>query len=209
VAPDAGFERYRPLLDRNPFAPRLPRPAASPEAGSAPELPAVQVQTKEEPKTDQPPKPTAAAAAPQPPDPLKDWAYTGTVAIGDDVYAVLENKTAKRGEYVKVGGAFEGAIVQHIAQGEISVALGGQTRSLPKSGAFNPTPLNASAPTGPAPGGSPGPPGAPAGVPGRPSPPGPGAPVPGPTPPGGAVVPAGAVPVPPAAPAAAPALIRK
>jgi hypothetical protein len=182
---DPGFERYRDLLKRNPFSPRLPRPPAAAPAKPAstllddffPVLPPVTPVEVKQPVAP-PPAPT-----PPPPDPMGDWTYTGTVAIGDQVYAVVESKSSKSGQYLKVGDNLQGGTIQHIAQDQITLTLNGQPRTLAKSSAFNITPLNAAAaPGAPAPGqpGAPGqpPPGMPGGPPGMPgAPPGmPGAP---------------------------------
>jgi len=64
-AADPGFERYRRLLQRNPFAPRLPRkaPAARPHGDVAPVLPSP---PRETPEPGTPAKTPEAAAAPAP-----------------------------------------------------------------------------------------------------------------------------------------------
>lgn len=194
---DPSFERYRGLLRRNPFAPKLPPPpvAVKPVTPEAPVLPPpAGAPTTEKPKEEvKKPETAAPPAPPAPPDPLKDWTYTGTVVFGDEVYAVLENKTSKRGEYVKTGGMFEGFKVELIAQSELRLNQAGGIRALAKSSAFNATPLNA--PAG-APAGAPGPggPGAPGGPMGPGGPGGPGAR------PSGGPMPAGARPAGPAAP---------
>lgn len=172
---DPSFERYRRLLELNPFSPRLPKKTPSvsppPAQSSVPVLPLVgpPVPAKE-PDTASPPAPVKL---PEAPDPLKDWVYSGTVAIGGDVYAVLENKSSKQGRYLKAGDVLEGATIESVAQTELALTLNGMPRTLAKSSAFNATPLNASAGGGqPNPGGSaPGQPGGPGG-PGGPMPPG-------------------------------------
>jgi hypothetical protein len=196
-APPASFDRYKRLIEQNPFSPRLPKAAVpgAPVLGapsSAPVLPTAD-------KLVGPPAPVAPAppsgappAPPAPPDPLKDWAYTGTVAIGADVYAVFENKASKQGRYLKAGDGLEGAVIDQVGQDEVALTLGGAQRMLSKSSAFNATPLNAAGGGG-APTGNPGAPGSPGG------PGGPGAPgAPGSAPPnrpGGAPRPAGGAPV--------------
>jgi hypothetical protein len=175
------FNSYQGLLKQNPFAPKLPAkaPAAGPKT-PAPSLPPAGVLVGPPAPSATPPAPPAPPAAPpEPPDPLKDWIYSGTVAIGDDIYAVMENKTTHRGEYVKTGDPFEGGTVQTIAQGALALSLNGQVRNLPKSTAFNATPLNAPAGAGNGqPGGAPNG-GQPGGAPGA------GGPWGGPTKPGG------------------------
>jgi hypothetical protein len=198
---DPGFDRYRSLLERNPFAPRLPKPPVASATVTiekpAPQLPPAGEKPAEAKKPDAP----AAAKPPEPPDPLKDWTYSGTVAIGEQVYAVVENKPAKRSQYLKVGDTLDGGMVEHIAQDELALNLGGQPRSLRKSSAFNATPLNAAA-GGAAPAGAPNPGGAP-GAPPRPGAPG----QPPPGAPGGAPTPAKGAPT-PTAPVTLPAGVR-
>ena len=189
------FERYRRLLEMNPFSPRLPKklPGAPPPlvGPPAPVLPAVG--NPADAKKPETAPPAAPPKAPEPPDPLKDWVYSGTVAIGGDVYAVVENKASKQGRYLKTGDNLEGATVDAIAQSELSVTLNGAPRTLAKSSAFSATPLNAAGGAAPAnPGGNPGQPGGPGGpMPaGGPPPGGPGGPVmrrSGPPPTGGPV----------------------
>lgn len=191
------FDRYRRLIESNPFSPRLPN-AVNPTTtitSSALVLPPAGSGTSTE-KAAAPPSSAPGPATPAaPPDPLKDWAYVGTVAIGPDVYAVVENKASKQGYYLKVGDSFEGATVEQIGQAEVLVTLAGASRFLSKSSAFNATPLNAAA----APGGAPG------GVPGGAGPGGkPGGPAPGAPPqPGTRPAPAGPKAAPQAAPAGA------
>lgn len=179
AAPSApgAFERYGPLIRRNPFAPNLPpRLDAAGDSGGGstfvgPPLPPNFVIPK-------PPAP-AAASPPAPPDPFKDLVYTGTVTIGDVTYAVVEDKTTKRGEYLGLEQTLQGGTVIGITQGTLLILINGQTRSLHKSTAFNATPLNAPAATAPAGAAAPGA----AGKPGAPAGPGaPGAPVAPPAP---------------------------
>lgn len=198
---DPSFERYRRLLELNPFSPRLPKkaPVAVPPRVpvTTPVLPPADKPAAEK-KPDAAP-PAAPPKAPEPPDPLKDWVYSGTVAIGGDVYAVLENKSSKQGRYLEAGDTLEGATIESVAQGELALTLNGAPRTLAKSSAFNATPLNAGGGGGqPNPGGS---------APGQPgSPGGPGGPA-GPMPAGGAPAggrasrpaPGAAMPVPPGA----------
>ena len=206
TASDApSFERYRRLLELNPFSPRLPKKRVVPPPPLVgppvpPVLPPVD-KAGDAKKPETAPPASAPPKAPEPPDPLKDWVYSGTVAIGNDVYAVVENKASKQGRYLKAGDELQGAKVEGIAQSELSLTLNGAPRSLAKSTAFSATPLNAgSGGASPNPGG---------GAPGQPGavPPG------GPVPPGAPVgrrsgpPPAGAMPVlsaPTATPVAAP-----
>lgn len=198
------FERYRRLLERNPFAPRLPKKQpvlASPVLVTPPVLPPVE-------KPAEVKKPEAAPAAapvkpPETPDPLKDWVYSGTVAIGGDVYAVVENKASKQGRYLKAGEELQGAIVESVTQTELGLTLNGTPRTLPKSSAFNATPLNAGTGGGPQPNSGSGAPGQPGGPPpGGPMPAG----APSPASPGGAPAIRRSGPVPASAPSPAPTL---
>jgi hypothetical protein len=188
VPADPSFERYRRLLELNPFSPRLPKKApVVPPVSVEPPVPVLPLVGP--PVTAKPPEtapPAAPAKPPEPPDPLKDWVYSGTVAIGGDVYAVLENKSSKQGRYLKAGDVLEGATIENVAQTELALTWNGAPRTLAKSSAFNATPLNGSGGGQPNPGGAPGQPAQPGGP--R-----------GPVPPGGA---------PPAAPSGGPAARR-
>ncbi len=207
------FERYNELLRRNLFAPRV-RPRVAPTLRVQP-LPPVGPAPVELPGPPRPPAtpaagPGAVPVAPAPPDPLAGWTYSGTVAIGGEVYAVLENAQTKRGEYLREGQPLAGGVIRRISSNALVVELGGAPRTLAKSTAFNATPLNA--PAGQAAPGAPGQPGVPGqpGMPGGPGGPGgPNAmPVGGPSRPGeirvGPGAPAGSVNVVPAPPAGGP-----
>ena len=76
TGPSPPFERYRPLLERNPFAPRLPKKAAAAPRSCWDLCPPVTPQNPPEKKT--PEKKPDAPKPPEPPDPLKDWVYNGT-----------------------------------------------------------------------------------------------------------------------------------
>lgn len=176
TAAGPSFDRYRRLLEQNPFSPRLPKKLPVPPSPLVgPPAPPVLPSADKQPEVKKPDAAPVAAPpkAPEAPDPLKDWVYSGTVAIGDDVYAVLENKTTKQGRYLKQGENLEGATIEGIAQDQLSVTLNGAPRTLAKSTAFGATPLSAAGGGGgaaPAPGGSPGQPGG--SPPGMPMPPG-------------------------------------
>ena len=183
TAPSAdapSFDRYRRLLELNPFSPRLPKktpPAVAPSS-APPVIPPVTPVPPADVKKPEAPPAGAPPVVPAPPDPLSGWVYSGTVAIGSDVYAVVENKTSKQGRYMKVGDNLEGFTIDQVAQGELVLTLNGQPRNLAKSTAFNVTPLSgggggapAGGPGGPGAPGVPGAPGGPAGMPGgRPGP---------------------------------------
>jgi hypothetical protein len=177
TAAGPSFDRYRRLLEQNPFSPRLPKKLTVPPLPLiGPPAPPVLPSADKQPEVKKPDAAPVAAPpkAPEAPDPLKDWVYSGTVAIGDDVYAVLENKASKQGRYLKRGDNLEGATIEGIAQDELSVTLNGAPRTLAKSTAFGATPLSAAGGGGtpPAPSGAtaPGQPGGP--PPGAPMPPG-------------------------------------
>jgi hypothetical protein len=212
---EVSFDRYQELLRRNVFAPRVkPRTEPSIVVTPAPGPPGPLPPVTGPPAPEKPAEPVKPAPPP-PPDPLGDWAYSGTVILGDEVYAVMENRTSKQGVYVREGQPFAGGTVQRIAQGAVVLALGGATRTMSKSTAFNATPLDAPAASGQPQGGPGGPgtpqPGAPhVGGPSRPGQPAPGAPMPGSPVPMGTVVvkPEGGMPAgqPPAS--RAPIIIR-
>jgi len=161
------FSHYESIVKRNLFQP--PEAAAGPKTGSQtpPKLPPIT----------HPPLP------PAPVNPFAGWVYSGTVTIGGTTYALVENSASKQGQYLRQGDRWMGAIVTAIAPAMLTLNAGGQITTLPKSDAFNATPLNA-----PPAQGQPGQPGQP-GVPGPPGPPGqPGGPG-GPPPMGGGMRP--------------------
>ena len=120
-----------------------------------------------------PPKPIAVPVVEI--NPFADWAYKGTVHLGDDTMVLLENTKTNEGQYLRVGDMFIGAQVSAITDQQVSLVASGKPTLLAKSDAMNVLPLDKSAdflkggqqnPGGPQ-NGNPGgpPPGAPAGGP--------------------------------------------
>jgi len=99
-------------------------------------------------------------------DPFAQVVYTGTVTIGDEKQALLENQRTKEGWYLHQGDAFMGAKIVRIEDNAITLNVHGQMRRIPKSNVYNLVPLdaqagstptrNASDPRGPGAPGSPG-----------------------------------------------------
>jgi hypothetical protein len=110
-----------------------------------------------------PPKPviTKAVAKPAPQikvvvppvNPYATYAYTGTVKVGDQMMALIENTSNKDGEYVKIGDSFQGGQVTNITDEMVTLKQGGKPYELAKSDNIVITPLNAPPQTAPQPGG--------------------------------------------------------
>ncbi len=116
------------------------------------------------------PKPVVVPVAPV--NPFADWAYTGTVRVGDNRVALLENSKTKEGEYVRPGDTFMGANVASVTDQMVVITSAGKTAQLAKSDNVTVTPLDKSATALAPPAGTP-PPGAPGpvvtGAPGQPA----------------------------------------
>ena len=65
-------------------------------------------------------------------NPFADWSYTGTVKVGDQMMALLENTKTKDGQYLKVGESFQGATVSEITEQSITLNSGGKPRVRPR-----------------------------------------------------------------------------
>lgn len=141
------------------------------------------------------PLPPPPAPKPAPPvhvpvveiNPFEDWAYTGTVKMGDQMMALLENTKTKEGQYLHSGDSFMGAQVSQITDQMVTLTAGGKPHLLAKSDTITLTPLDKSAAYLGNGGGAPG--GPPPGMPGQP--PMPGGMPPGMTPPGMVTLPNG------------------
>lgn len=116
----------------------------------------------------EPPAPVAPPPQPEVIDPFVDYAYTGTIKIGDQSYALVENTKTKEGLYVKVGDQLIGGTVTEVTERGITVNVAGTPRTLAKLDNYNLTPLDKDAPfrTAQPQGGMPGMPGMPGGMPG-------------------------------------------
>ncbi len=125
-----------------------------------------------------PPPPPAVKPLPPPPipvvvDPFADMAYTGTVTLGGQVLAVVENTKTKEGQFVRKGDSVVGGVVTEITDRTMTVAVSGVPRILTKTDDYKLVSLDKNAPFLSAQPGQPG------------TPPAPGQPVAAP-PPGGA-----------------------
>jgi hypothetical protein len=117
------------------------------------------------------PAKVAPAPVEPPPPPFQDYGYTGSIQMGDQYVALIENVKTKEGQYLKVGDAFHGGIVSRITDRAVEITLAGKTETLSKPEDYKLVPLDRNAPgpttqTG-APG-MPGMPGQPGGLPGMP-----------------------------------------
>jgi hypothetical protein len=126
------------------------------------------------PPPPEPPKPKVVktppvVTRPTPPvvvmvNPFQDWVYAGTIKVGDNITALLENSKTKEGQYVTVGSSIMGAEVTHITDQQVTVMAAGKPTTIAKSDTITVVPLTKSAeylsaPTAPPPG-QPGMPGA-------------------------------------------------
>ena len=78
-------------------------------------------------------------------DPFAQVVYTGTVTIGDEKQALLENQRTKEGWYLHQGDPFMGAKIVRIDDNAVTLNLHGQMRRIPKSSVYNLVPLDAQA----------------------------------------------------------------
>lgn len=104
-------------------------------------------------------------------DPFEDWKYTGTIRMGEETIALLENTKTKEGQYVKAGDRFLGAEVSSVSDQEVSLGGVAKTSRIAKSDSITVTQLDKSAPFmsgGGQPGMPGGMPGQPGGAPGMP-----------------------------------------
>lgn len=123
----------------------------------------------------QPPAPAlkAVAAKPLPPpapavvDPFAEYAYTGTVQVGGQTLALVENTKTKEGQYLRPGDPFIGGSVDQVTERTLTIKVGTKTQTMAKTDNFSLTPLDKNAPYLSAPTPQPGQP-QPGGVPGQP-----------------------------------------
>jgi hypothetical protein len=108
--------------------PPLPKPPPPVKVKPAPKLPELPVEV-----------PVA------PVDPFADYSYTGTVTIGNETQALIENTKKGEGDYVKVGDSFQGATVTSLTDQMVTLKLGNKITSLAKSDNIVTTPLDKSA----------------------------------------------------------------
>lgn len=90
----------------------------------------------------EPPKPVVAPAEPDIIDPFADYAYTGTIMMGDQALALVENSKTKEGIYVKVGDQLIGGTVTEVSDRGVTIAVAGKPRTLNKTDEYSLTPLD-------------------------------------------------------------------
>jgi hypothetical protein len=130
--------------------PPPPKPAPQPK-------PVVQEEVK--------PPPTPPV---EPINPFADWAYTGTIRMGEQTIALLENTKTKEGQYVRPGDTIMGAEVTVVTDQMVTLSAAGKPNMIAKSDNITVTQLDKSAPFLTS-GGQPGQPGQPQpGQPGMP-----------------------------------------
>lgn len=81
-------------------------------------------------------------------NPFAEWTYTGTIVMGDQTIALLENKKTSEGNFVKVGdtiSSVNGAQVQSVTSDMVTLNIGKKPYMLSKSDTINITPLDRSA----------------------------------------------------------------
>jgi hypothetical protein len=128
-------------------------------------------------------EPVAPPVAPAPVNPFVDFAYTGSIQMGDETVALIENAKTKEGMFLKVGDALVGGTITRITDREVEVSVAGRAERLQKNEDYKLVSLDKDAPFrtqqpgqpgqpgGPVPGmmpGFPGMPGMPGGMPGLP-----------------------------------------
>lgn len=92
------------------------------------------------------PKPVKSPIVPvEAVNPFSEWAYTGTVHIGDKSMALIENTKTEEGQYVEPGGSFMGATVTGISDGMVSLRSSGRPYVLAKATESSLVPLDKSA----------------------------------------------------------------
>jgi len=88
------------------------------------------------------PPPTTVVDPPPVIDPFAQVVYTGTVTIGEEKQALLENQRTKEGWYLHQGDPFMGAKIVRIDDNAITLNVHGQMRRIPKSNVYNLVPLD-------------------------------------------------------------------
>ncbi|MCX6359112.1 MAG: hypothetical protein NT029_04870 [Armatimonadetes bacterium] len=78
-------------------------------------------------------KPLPPPPAPVVVDPFADMAYTGTVTIGGQTLAVVENTKTKEGQFARKGDSVVGGTVTDITDRTLTVSVSGVPRTLTKT----------------------------------------------------------------------------
>jgi len=105
----------------------------------------------EPPRPKETPKPQAAPPPPPPAppvvvNPFADYAYAGTVTMGEKRMALIENTKTKEGQYLGEGDAFMGGKISQISDRMVTVEVAGAPQMIAKRDDFKLTPLDKSAP---------------------------------------------------------------
>jgi hypothetical protein len=90
-------------------------------------------------------KPTVSPVKVEVINPFAEWAYTGTVTVGDKMEALLENNKTKEGRYVSVGDYVFGAKVSAVSDQSVTLLSDGKPTELARSDNITVTPLDKSA----------------------------------------------------------------
>jgi len=93
----------------------------------------------------EPPKPVVVAQ-PEIIDPFADYSYTGTIMMGDQALALVENSKTKEGMYVKSGDQFMGGTVSDVSDKSLTITVAGSPRVIRKTEDYKLTPLDNNAP---------------------------------------------------------------
>lgn len=102
-----------------------------------------------------PPAPKVAIKLPEPVktapppvveiNPFEDQAYSGTVGMGGEVLALVENKKTREGQYLRLGEGFLGGKVMSITDRSVEINVAGKSYTLAKSDDYKLTPLDKNA----------------------------------------------------------------
>ena len=98
------------------------------------------------PKKTEPKKPVLPPPPPELINPFADYAYTGTLNIGGQIVALVENVKTKEGQYLKQGDAFIGGTIAQISDRTLTVNIAGTPQRLAKTDNYRLTPLDRNAP---------------------------------------------------------------
>lgn len=80
-----------------------------------------------------------------PVNPFADWSYTGTMHVGSETTALIENEKTHDGQFVKVGDSFLGAKVKGVTDEMVTLVQDGKPTLLARSDNMVVTPLDKSA----------------------------------------------------------------
>lgn len=104
---------------------------------SAPQPPAPKPPPAEKPRT--------VVVPPVKVDPWATWSYNGTVTVGEEKMALLENTQTKEGQWVHPGDNFMGAKIDKITDQMVTLTSAGKPHMLAKADTIVITPLDRSA----------------------------------------------------------------